>query len=547
MKRYLVIIWAALVLAVTGLGVLSMFSEAHADRAVRFFEMLKHTKGQFNGKPFVLLPWEKQIIRDVYGTLKEDGTRQYKYVYIEIPKKNGKTELMAAASLYHLYADGEMYGEIYGCASDREQASLAFDVAVGMIEQNPTLAKRSKILDSKHEIIDKVSKSVYKAESAEAYTKHGLNVSCCLIDELHAQPSRDLWDVMTSGAGDARLQPIWWIITTAGDDPDRVSIGWEEHEYAMKVAAGEIIDPTWYVVIYSYEGDDIFNEENWYKANPSLGHTIKIDSFREFAQKAKNKPADERLFRWLKLNQWITTKLTSWLPLDLWDKTVGKWTRADLLGKKCYIGLDLSSTTDLTALCLVFPPQAEQKDWRVIWDMFIPEENMKDRVETDHVRYDLWVDGIKLTATKGNVIDYTEVKKRILNWATVCDVIEVPSDMHMATMLCQELAEEGVVTVDIPQTYAVQTFPLSEIERLLKIGEMTHEENLVARWAFGNASISTNGAEMKKLVKETKGKSNIRTKRIDPMVAWSNAMARAALIQLPEDLSDAIMDPNWSM
>ena len=137
--------------------------------------------------------------------------------------------------------------------------------------------------------------------SSEAYTKHGLNVSCCFFDELHAQPNRDLWDVMTSGSGDARRQPIWWIITTAGDDPDRVSIGWEEHEYAMKILAGEIIDPTWYVVIYGYDGDDIYNEKNWYKANPSLGHTIQIDSFREMAIKAKNKPADERLFRWLKL------------------------------------------------------------------------------------------------------------------------------------------------------------------------------------------------------------------------------------------------------
>ena len=139
--------------------------------------------------------------------------------------------------------------------------------------------------------------------SSEAYTKHGLNMSACIFDELHAQPNRDLWDVMTFGAGDARLQPIWWIITTAGDDPDRVSVGWEQHEYAERILAGDIIDPTWYVVIFGYQGEDIYNEANWSVANPSLGQTIKIESVRESAEKAKTKPADERLFRWLRLNQ----------------------------------------------------------------------------------------------------------------------------------------------------------------------------------------------------------------------------------------------------
>ena len=536
-----------LVLMFTGLSGNIMFSEAHAQRAEAFFSNLKHVKSPFHGKPFVLLPWERQIIRDVYGTLKEDGTRQYKTVYIEIPKKNGKTELIAGAALYHLFADGEQYGEIYGCASDRSQAALAYDVAVGMIEQSPTLLKRAKITDSKREITDKVSKSFYRVESSEAYTKHGLNVSCCLFDELHAQPNRDLWDVMTSGSGDARLQPIWWIITTAGDDPDRVSIGWEEHEYAMQVLAEPQYDPTWYVVVYNYDGDDIYNENNWYKANPSLGHTIQIDSFREFAQKARNKPADERNFRWLKLNQWITTKVTSWLPLDLWDQSIGKWNRSDLLGKTCYIGQDLSSTIDLTSICLVFPPQGTQLDWRVIWDTFIPNTNMIDRIKTDKVPYDQWEKDGWITATEGNVIDYMAVKKRILTWKTICDVKELDTDIHFATMLCQELQAEGMETVDIPQTYASMTNPMNEIERLLGLGQITHENNLVARWAFGNASISQNGSGFKKLVKETRGRGIIRTKRIDPIVAWVNAMSRAVLFQGPVDISEQILRDDWGM
>jgi phage terminase large subunit-like protein len=524
-----------------------MYSQAHAERAVTFFENLKHTKGRFHGEQFKLLPWEGKIVREVYGTLREDGTRQFKFVYIEIPKKNGKSELAAGAALYHLFADGEMNGEIYGCAADRAQASLVYNVAKDMIAQNPVLDKRAKITDSRKEIQDKRTGSVYKVESAEAYTKHGLNVSCCIFDELHAQPNRDLWDVMTSGSGDAREQPIWWIITTAGDDPDRVSIGWEEHDYAMKILAGEIIDPTWYVTVFNYDGDDIYNEANWYKANPSLDHTITIDGFREAAIKARNNPADERLFRWLRLNQWITTKLTTWLPIDLFDHTVGKWTRNDLAGKDCFVGMDLSSTTDLTALCALFPPQGEQLDWRVIWDTFIPADNMAERVRTDRIPYDQWEKGSWITATSGNVVDYTEVKKRILLWNDLYNVKEVPSDRAFAAMLLQELENEHIACVDVPQTYAVMTGPINLIETLLKQGKLTHENNPVARWTFGNASIAKNGNEQIKFVKEHKGKSVVRTKRIDPIVALANAMARAQYYQGTVDLSATILSDDWGM
>lgn len=524
-----------------------MFSEDYANRAVMFFENLKHTKGKFHGQPFTLLPWERTIIRDVYGTLKDDGTRQFKFVYIEIPKKNGKSELAAGAALYHTFADGEWNGEIYGCAADRSQASLVYNVAKDMIAQNTVLAKRAVITDSRKEIRDKVSGSVYRVESAEAYTKHGLNVSCCIFDELHAQPGRDLWDVMTSGSGDAREQPIWWIITTAGDDPDRVSIGWEEHDYAMRILAGEIIDPTWYVVIFNYDGDDIYEEANWYKANPSLDQTISVESFREAAIKAKNKPADERLFRWLRLNQWITTKLTTWLPVDLFDSTTGVWSRADLAGRDCYVGMDLSSTTDLTALCAVFPPQGDQMDWRVIWDAFIPADNMEERVRLDHVPYDKWLKEGFLTATPGNVVDYTEVKKRLMTWKVLYNVKEVPSDRAFAAMLMQELGKEGMTFVDVPQTFISLTDPINLVETLLKSGKMSHENNLVARWCFGNTSIATNGNGQVKFVKEHKGKSVIRTKRIDTSVAMVCAMARARFYKSRLDLSEAILSPDWGM
>jgi len=563
MRRYTG--YCLLLLVILLAGSVAMFSAVKADRAVHFYEMLKHTKGKFHGQPFALLPWQDRIIRDVYGTLRPDMTRQYKYVYIEIPKKQGKSELAAAAALYHLFADGEKSGEIYGCAADRDQASLVFNVAVGMIEQSTALSKRAKIVDSMKKIIDKQTGSIYRAESAEAYTKHGLNLSCCIFDELHAQPNRNLWDVMTFGAGDARSQPIWWVITTAGDDPDRVSIGWEQHEYATKILAGEIEDPTWYPVIYGYEGDDIYNEEHWVEANPSLGVTIQLESVREAAAKAKVNPADERLFRWLRLNQWITTKLTTWLPLDLWDRTVGDWNPIEQIGRDCYMGLDLSSTTDMSALCLVFPPQGTQADWRVMWCAWIPAENMQERVERDHIDYDKWVKGNWITATEGNVIDYTAIEAKILELAKLYNVIEVDADRAMATMLLQRLEAQGITCVDIPQTFVSLTDPMNLIEVLLKgkppapeekpslvqgklvLGRMTHENNPAARWCFGNTSIAKNGQGYIKFVKETKGKSVIRTKRIDTTAAWVNAMARARYYQGSIDLSAAILSDDWGM
>ena len=224
----------------------------------------------------LLLDWQYQVIWDVYGTVKDDGYRQYQYV-VEIPKKNGKTEMVAGLGLYHLINDPPS-GQIYCCAAEREQASLVYRAAKQMIEQDPALQEMVRVVDSKKEIHNKHTSTFMKVLSAEVYSKHGLNPTVVIFDELHAQPNRDLWDVMTFGAGAARKEPLWWVITTAGDDPDRHSIGWEVHEYARRLIDGEIADPIWYAKIYCADDDDnIFDEAVWHKANPSLGHTIEIE------------------------------------------------------------------------------------------------------------------------------------------------------------------------------------------------------------------------------------------------------------------------------
>jgi phage terminase large subunit-like protein len=337
------------------------------------------------------------------------------------------------------------------------------------------------------------------------------------------------------------------VITTAGDDPDRTSIGWEIHEYAMKVLSGEYIDPRWYVVVYNYDGDDIYNEENWFKANPSLGTAKSLDSMREAALTARNKPSDERLFRWLDLNQWITTKLTTWLPLDLYDKTVGDWSPIELAGRECYLGLDLSSTTDLSAISLVFPPQGEQLDWRVFWEAWIPKENMVERIRKDRVDYGKWAAEGWITPTDGSVIDYTKIRDRIVELSKLYKITEVVADPAFATMLLQELQQAGLTVVTVPQTYVNLTDPMNLTEVLLKEGKLTHTSSPVARWAFGNTSVARNGSGLIKFVKESKGASVIRTKRIDPMAAFITAMCRARFYAGSIDISSQILSDDWGM
>lgn len=548
-----------------------MFDKQKAEKAVKFIELLSHT-GDFHGQRFELFPWERQIVWDVFGTMNKRGLRQYRTAYIELPKKNGKSELLGAIAVKHLFDRDEPNGEIYGCAGDRSQASIIFDTAVEMIMQEPTLANMEKkgvlrIRDSYKLIENRDTGTTYKVLSAESFTKHGYRPSIVLFDELHVQPNRDLWDVMTKGAFLARRQPLLWVITTAGDDPDRVSIGWEIHEKAETVLrAREAKDTskdisTWYPVIYGYQGEDIYKEKNWYKANPSLGLSLQVDDLREIAAEAKLSPADERTFRWLNLNQWITTKLTGWLPISLFDDSVGQWSRSELLGAECYVGGDFSTTTDLSATCLLFPPQewttpragddeesVEQKidDWRCIWDCWIPEENMNDRVREDKVPYDQWAAAGWLTPTPGNVIDYTKIEQRFEEYKNLYRIVEAPFDPSFAAMLIQRLQQEHEIEVtEALQTYAALTDPMNHVEVLLRNQRLSHEDNPVARWCFGNTSISKNGNAQIKYVKERRGKSVDRTKRIDLTVALILAMQRARFFETNN--LDAILSDEWGM
>ncbi len=488
---------------------------------IRFIECLKHTKGEFHGKPFTLLPWQKKIVSDVFGTVRDDypDQRQYTTAYIEIPKKNGKSELGAAIALNMLCNDDEWKAEVYSCASDRQQAAIVFDVAVDMVKQSPALSKRIKIVPSVKRMVYQPTGSIYQVLSSEVATKHGLNVSACIFDELHTQPTRALYDVMTQGSGDARKQPLWFFLTTAGTD--RNSICWEVHQKALDILEGRKADPRFYPVLFGLPDDaDWTSEENWYKANPSLDQTISIEKVRDAFRKAQETPADENMFRQLRLNQWVKQSVR-WMPMDKWDECGGSIDLSALQGRACYAGLDLSSTSDLTTLVLVFPPAEEDGVYTVLPFFWLPEETLPLRVRRDHVMYDVWERQHHLITTEGNVVHYGFIQKYINELAEKYDIREIAYDRWNASMMVQNLQDDGFTMVPFGQGFKDMSPPTKELMRLVLEHKINHGGHPVLRWNMDNAFVRTDPAGNIKLDKEKS------TEKVDGAVALVMALDRA--------------------
>ena len=496
-----------------------MFDEAKAQRAVEFIRCLKHTKGRWRGQAFDLLPWQETIIRDVFGTVKEDGFRQYNTAYVEIPKKNGKSELAAGVALYMTCGDNEWGAEVYGCASDRQQASIVFDVAVDMVEQCPALKKRIKPVMSVKRLVYKPTNSFYQVLSAEAYTKHGLNVHAVIFDELHSQPNRELFDVMTKGSGDARTQPLFFLITTAGTD--RHSVCFEQHQKAEDILCGRKADPTFYPVIYGAEDDaDWTSEEVWYRANPSLGHTIDIDKVRNACMSARDNPAEENIFRQLRLNQWVKQS-TRWMQMEKWDACAFPVDEGELLGRECYGGLDLSSSIDITAFVLVFPPRDDAEKYVFLPYFWIPEENMVRRVRRDHVPYDVWEKQGFLETTEGDVIHYGFIESFIEDLGKRFHIKEIAFDRWGAVQMVQNLEGLGFTVVPFGQGFKDMSPPSKRLMELVLEKNIAHGGHPVLRWMMDNIFIRTDPAGN---IKPDKEKS---TEKIDGAVAAIMALDRA--------------------
>lgn len=497
----------------------SHYSKEAADYAVAFIECLHHTKGTWAGKPFELIDWQERIIRDLFGVLKPDGWRQFNQAYIEIPKKNGKSELAAAVALLLTCGDGEQRAEVYGCASDRQQASIVFDVAADMVRMCPALSKRVKILGSQKRIIYEPTNSFYQVLSSEAYSKHGFNVHGVVFDELHAMPDRKLFDVMTKGSGDARTQPLYFLITTAGTDTH--SICYEVHQKAEDILRGRKHDKTFYPVIFGAGRDeDWTSEEVWRKANPSLGETISVEKVRAACESARQNPGEENAFRQLRLDQWVKQSVR-WMPMEKWDACAFPVDAQSLAGRVCYGGLDLSSTTDITAFVLVFPPEDESDKYQVLPYFWIPEENVDLRVKRDHVPYDVWQRQGFLRTTDGNVVHYGFIEQFIGQLGERYNIREIAFDRWGAVQMTQNLEDMGFTVVPFGQGYKDMSPPTKELMKLTLEQKIAHGGHPVLRWMMDNIFIRTDPAGN---IKADKEKS---TEKIDGVIAAIMALDRA--------------------
>ena len=510
----------------------SHYDKVKADRAVTFINNLSHTKGKWAGKRFDLLPWQEQIVRDLFGIVKEDGNRQFLTAYIEIPKKNGKSELAAAIALYLLYADNEASSEVYGAACDRNQASIVFDVAKQMVQMSRPLEKRSKIMGATKRIVNYSNAGFYQVLSAETGTKHGLNVSGLVFDEIHAQPNRHLYDVLTKGSGDAREQPLFFIITTAGTD--RNSICYELHTKALDILNGRKKDTSFYPVVYGLSDEDDWNDEaNWRRANPSLGHTIGIDRVREAYQQALDNPAEENVFKQLRLNMW-TSSSVAWIPEHVYAKGNDPIQYENLKGRSCYAGLDLSSTSDITAFVLVFPPRFEEENYIVLPYFWLPEDTLELRCRRDHVLYDVWERQGFIQTTEGNVIHYGYIEKFIENLGERFNIREIAYDRWGATQISQDLEGAGFTVVPMGQGFASMSPPTKELMTLTLQKRIAHSGHPVLRWNMDNIYIRTDPAGN---IKADKSKS---TEKIDGAIAMIMALDRA--IRCGNEVAESVYD-----
>ena len=490
-----------------------------AERVVRFFaRLLTHVKGrEFAGRPFVLESWQREYLVKLLATVRPDGLRQYRRSLLAVPRKNGKSSLSAGIALYHLVADGEPGGEIYGCAADREQAGIVFRIAKSMVENSPALSAVCQTY--KNEIICRTTDSRYKAISSEAFTKHGFDSSVCIFDELHAQKGRDFWDVMTTSVG-SRLQPLILAITTAGSD--RSTVCWDEWSKAVLVKSGAAgwEDDEYLSEIWAAPAEaDWTDEAVWSACNPNLGISPKFDYMRAKCRDARRNKLDQNVFRRLHLNQWTETE-TAWLNMEKWDRCAAVFDFDSVAGRECWLGLDLASVRDLTALVMLF--RDDSGEFAVLPRFWIPQEGSRYRNQANQIPYPNWEADGYIEIVPGATNEFDRVEAAIHEINRVCPVRQLACDPFNATDLMQRLSRDGIDTVSFAQTYTNLNEPTKLLERLVEAGKIRHNAHPVLRWNVANTSVR----EWQGSIRPVKPESS-SAQKVDGTVALVMALAIA--------------------
>jgi phage terminase large subunit-like protein len=499
-----------------GRGKLYFDNEA-ASRAIKFFTVLHHSKGEWAGQKFILRPWQEFIIGSIFGWKRQDGTRRFRTAYNEVGRKNGKSTISAGIALLLAFFDNEPGSECYVAATKREQAKICWSEAKRMVEATPELKKRIQIWRGVSNLSIESRAQKLEPLGADSDTLDGLNIHGAVIDELHAHKNRNMVDVIDTATG-ARRQPLLFEITTAGYD--RQSVCWEHHDYSIKVLEGVIQDDTWFgYIACADEGDDWTDKKTWKKANPNLGVSVHLDDLVRKCEKAKEMPAAENAFRQKHLDEW-TEQSERWISIEKWDACAEPRAERDLLGELCFGGLDLASTRDITAFVLVFPDDGA---FDLLCRFWVPDEQMRERVKTDRVPYDVWLKQGFLKTTPGNVTDYDFIREEIRELAAKYDIREIAYDRWGATQLATQLQEDGAEMVEFGQGFGSMAAPTKELERLMLDKKIRHGGHPIMRWMASNVAVKRDPADNMKI---DKSKS---TEKVDGMVALAMAIGRASV------------------
>lgn len=502
------------------------YDDKASEKAISFIEtFITHTKGELTGKKLILEKWQKKIVGDIFGWKnKKTKLRKYRTVFIEVPRKNGKSTLCAAIGLYMLFADEERGSEIYSAAGDRAQAGIVFEIAKGMILQSPELSQRCNVF--RNSIVNENKGNFYQAISSDSKTKHGFNANCIVFDELHTQPNRDLWDTLTTSTG-SRRQPLTIAITTAGYD--KQSICYEIYNYATKIINKTLIDESFYPVIYEADiDDDISLESTWQKANPNYGVSLIKEYMQRESKKALDIPSYQNTFRRLMLNQW-TDSQSAWLTSGEWNACYQNFDYSILNGKECWGGLDLASTRDLTCLVLLF-----NLDGKFIFIpyIFIPDDNAKKRSERDNVDYLTWIRENHIISTPGDVTDYSFIRSKINELSKKYRIQSICYDRWNASQLVIDLQSDGANMDPFGQGFVSMSMPTKTLEAEILAKNIIHNNNPCFNWAISNVALLEDPAGN---IKVAKNKSK---EKVDPVISLIMALGCYLTIESGDSVYD---------
>ena len=519
------------------------YDPARADRVIRFFErVLVHTKGRWARAPFKLTDWQREdIIEPIFGVVRWDAqleqwVRNYNEVWLELGRKNGKSEVMAGIGLYMLCADGEESAEVYGAAKDRDQAALVFNVAKRMVELSPVLNGWLKVIDSKRRITDPDTNSVYAVIPGDAEGNLGQDPSCILFDEIIAQPNRDLYDTLRTAFG-SRVGPLLVCATNAGNDPE--SFAKLEHDEALRVAEDSSRQPNRYVYARNTPEDaDPWDESNWHHANPALGDFLNISTLRAEAAAARQDPTKETAFRQYRLSQWVQSASRA-IQLHVWDEGAGMVVPDQLEGRKCFAGLDLAATTDLAALILLFPPTLEDLEddprapgewkpgdrlppgYQTLGRYWVPEAAVDILDKSTGGRVKLWEREGRLTIVEGEVIDYDIIHEQIDRDNRRFGLRDVSLDPWNSSSTISWCEKHRIDAVAVPQTFRALSPPTKELRKLVKERRIRHGGDPVLRWNIDALEVKRDHSDNERPVKPARHKSG---KRVDGAVALIMAL-----------------------